>query len=101
MGPGAPLVNEPTNLADLLLAHRFADDEPLLFGVDPPRTIDAGTARAMALDTSHALRNAGVSAGQSVAVQLPDTPETITTMIGIWDAGCVFVPVNPRYPEAE
>ena len=39
--------------------------------------------------------------GQAVAVQMRDSPALITTMFGIWRAGAVFVPVNPRVPAAE
>ena len=38
---------------------------------------------------------------KAVAVQLGDRPPRITTMFGIWLAGGVFVPVNPRVPAPE
>ena len=41
------------------------------------------------------------SRGQPVAVQLPNGPEMVTTMFGVWLAGAVFVPVNWRAPEPE
>jgi acyl-coenzyme A synthetase/AMP-(fatty) acid ligase len=87
------------NLASLLMAHPFADDEPLLYTID--RSVTAGEARAAARRTADALAGAGVSAGQAVASQLPNGPDAVTTMVGIWLAGCVFVPVNARAPEAE
>jgi alkylation response protein AidB-like acyl-CoA dehydrogenase/acyl-coenzyme A synthetase/AMP-(fatty) acid ligase len=34
-------------------------------------------------------------------VQLPNGPEMVTTMFGVWLAGAVFVPINWRAPEAE
>src|SRR5581483_4359804 len=36
-----------------------------------------------------------------VAVQLPNGIAAVTTMFGVWAAGCVFVPVNPRLPDRE
>ena len=37
--------------------------------------------------------------GAAVAVALPNGPAVITTMVAVWLAGGVFVPVNPRSPE--
>ena len=39
--------------------------------------------------------------GKGVAVQLPNCPELVTTMVGIWIAGGVHIPVNPLLPAAE
>src|SRR5207248_2268817 len=33
--------------------------------------------------------------------QLPNGPEAVIAMAGIWLAGCVLVPVNPRHPPNE
>ena len=88
-----------TSLASLLMEHPFADDEPLLFG--PDSTLTAGEARAAAEAVAVDLRGHGAQPGTAVAVQLPDGPDLITAMFGIWLAGGVFVPVNPRYPDAE
>ena len=43
----------------------------------------------------------GLEPGHGVAVRLPTGPELVTTMVGIWLAGGVFVPINDRSPEAE
>jgi len=90
---------EPTSLARLLLEHPASDDDPLLHSVT--ETLSAGAARAGARDVAAALRDAGVAPGRAVAVQLPNGPDAITAMFGVWIAGAVFVPVNPRSPEAE
>jgi acyl-CoA synthetase (AMP-forming)/AMP-acid ligase II/alkylation response protein AidB-like acyl-CoA dehydrogenase len=87
------------SLADLLVAHPFADDKPLLHTID--RSVTAGEARQAAATTAVQLRDAGVQHGQPVAVQLPNGPEMVTTMFGVWRAGAVFVPVNWRAPDAE
>ena len=84
------------NLADLLLEHPFADDEPLLHTVD--RSVSAGDARAAARDLAVQL---GPLDGRAVALALPNGPELVTTMVGVWLAGGVHVPVNPRQSDAE
>ncbi|MDQ6853422.1 MAG: long-chain fatty acid--CoA ligase, partial [Actinomycetota bacterium] len=87
------------SLADLLVDHPFADDEPLLHTIDSCMT--AGEARRSAANVADQLRAAGVGPGQPVAVQLPNGPEMVTTMFGVWLAGAVFVPINVRAPVAE
>jgi len=86
-------------LAALLVEHPFSDDELLLHGVR--ESVTAGAARAEAQALAGALRDAGVEPGRAVAVQLPNGPGAITAMFGVWLAGAVFVPVNPRSPERE
>jgi len=88
-----------TNLASLLIEHPFGDDERLLHTID--RTVTAAEARRAARDLASRLHAAGVGPGQAVTVQLPNGPDVITAMAGIWLAGCVFVPMNPRSPARE
>jgi acyl-CoA synthetase (AMP-forming)/AMP-acid ligase II len=99
MGRRAPVVTEPAALARLLIDHPFAADEPLLHSRD--ETLTAGDARAEAAAIAASLRDAGVAPGHGVAVQMPNGPHVITAMVGVWLAGGVFVPVNPRAPEPE
>ncbi len=87
------------NLANLLLDHPFADDRDLLCTIDG--TVNAGRAREMARSTATRLLASGLEPGHGVAVRLPTGPELVTTMVGIWLAGGVFVPINDRSPEAE
>jgi long-chain acyl-CoA synthetase len=89
----------PVTLAALLIDHPFSDDEPLLHS--PTESMTAGAARAAARALARTLAEAGVEPGAAVAVQLPNGPGAITAMFGIWLAGAVFVPVNPRSPENE
>lgn len=86
-------------LEALLFDHPATDGEPLLHTVDRSRS--AGEARAAARSWATRLAAVGVAAGQPVAVQLADPIDAVEAMIGVWTAGAVFVPVNPRSPEAE
>jgi acyl-CoA synthetase (AMP-forming)/AMP-acid ligase II len=83
-------------LAAVLLNHPFPDDEPLLHTID--RHLTAGQARQAARRLADEL---GPLDGRAVAGQLANTPAVVTTMAGVWLAGGVYVPVNPRHTEAE
>src|SRR5277367_911016 len=87
------------SLADLLTEHPFSDGEDLINTVD--LSITAGTARLEAFRIGARLRSAGVEPGQAVVVQLPNGPEFVFAMFGVWLAGAVFVPANARQPQAE
>ena len=84
------------SLSALLLEHPFADDEGLLHTID--RSMTAGEARAQVRAMVPRL---AVEPGQAVAVMLPNGPELVCAMTAIWEAGAVYVPVNPRLPQAE
>jgi long-chain acyl-CoA synthetase len=86
-------------LADLLTGHPFSDGQDLINTVD--RSVTAGTAREEASRIGVGLRSAGVEPGQAVVVQLPNGPEFVFAMFGVWLAGAVFVPANARQPRAE
>ncbi len=86
-------------LEALLFDHPRADSEPLLHS--PAVTMTAGEVRSGARAIAAALAAVGVGPGRAVAVQIPDGPVAITAMFGVWLAGAVFVPVNPRAPEPE
>src|SRR5271163_865342 len=87
------------SLADLLTEHPFSDGEDLINTVD--LRITAGTARVEASRIGARLRSVGVEPGQAVVVQLPNGPEFVFAMFGVWLAGAVFVPANARQPQSE
>jgi long-chain acyl-CoA synthetase len=89
----------PVTLAALLLDHPNPSDQALLHTTDV--TMTTGDARAGARAIAEMLRAAGVEPGHAVAVQLRNGPDAIVAMFGVWLAGAVFVPVNPRSPELE
>jgi acyl-CoA synthetase (AMP-forming)/AMP-acid ligase II len=84
------------NLAQLLVDHPFSDGELLLHTSD--RSVTAGEARAAAHRMAGELRDVD---RRPVAVQLPNGPDVVAAMAGVWLAGGVYVPVNPRLPAAE
>ncbi len=85
-----------TDLASLLMDHPFADETDLVHTVD--RSVTAGVVRGLAREVAGRL---AIEPGHAVAVQLPNGPELVATMAGVWLAGGVYVPVNPRLPAAE
>jgi long-chain acyl-CoA synthetase len=87
------------DLSELLIAHPFSDDAPLICTVD--RSVTVGEARHGAADIAERLRAGGLQPRQAVIVQLPNGPEFVMAMFGIWLAGGVFVPANVRQPQAE
>jgi len=102
VGRGAALVSEakqPGALTSLLLDHPGAGDEPLILTLDASVTLD--DARAAARARAAELRGAGVQPGQAVGLRLPSGPDALVAMFGVWLAGALFVPLNPRAPKAE
>ncbi len=84
------------NLASLLMDHPFPDGADLVHTAD--HSVTAGAMRAGAQAVADQLV---VEPGQAVAVQMANGSDLLTTMIGVWLAGGVYVPVNPRLPDAE
>ena len=91
--------SDTESLAALLMAHPYADDEPLICTIDGATS--AGDARRQAQDLAVSLAEAGVLPRQAVAVQLDSGPAAMVAMFGVWLAGAVFVPVNVRQPKSE
>jgi amino acid adenylation domain-containing protein len=46
------------------------------------------------------LRDLGCEAGDRVGVLMPKSPAAVTAILGIYKAGCVFVPLDPASPPA-
>ena len=57
----------------------------------------AGRADAIA----DACRSIGVTTGAPVAVMLPNGIDLVATLFGVWQAGGVYVPINPRLTDTE
>jgi acyl-coenzyme A synthetase/AMP-(fatty) acid ligase len=83
-------------LEELLLHHPFGDEVEVLFTADESMTV--GQARIRVAEIASRLE---VAPGTAVAVQLPNGPELLCTMVAIWSVGAVLVPLNERLPDAE
>jgi len=88
-----------TGLAALLTESDAPDDTPLVFWRD--RTYTRGEIAAAAADLSAQLRRAGVAEGNAVSALVPSEPIGVVTLFGVWGAGAVCAPLNPRLPEPE
>ncbi len=87
------------SLVALLMSHPFADDQPLLHTATT--AVLAGEARSAAQERAARLRAAGIGPGDAVAAPLANDPAAVIAMFGIWLAGAVLVPLNPRAPQPE
>jgi acyl-CoA synthetase (AMP-forming)/AMP-acid ligase II len=82
------------SLADLLFTDD-ADPSTLIVhagGVDH----SLGEVRDRAAAIARALSDAGVAAGAPVGVMLPNGADVVAALFGVWRAGAVYVPLNPR-----
>ncbi|HZM75593.1 MAG TPA: condensation domain-containing protein [Candidatus Limnocylindrales bacterium] len=53
-----------------------------------------------AFEIADRLREAGVRAGNLVAIEVPRGPDLIPAMLGAWRLGAGYVPIDPDQPEA-
>jgi long-chain acyl-CoA synthetase len=88
-----------SGLGDLLFASDRPAEEPAVHVGDEEVTRGRLVERA---DTVAAgLRALGVGPGRAVAVMLPDGADLVATLFGVWRAGAVYVPLNPRLSDPE
>jgi long-chain acyl-CoA synthetase len=89
------------SLADLLFAPAERPEPDALAVVDA----ETDTTWAQLAERAEAigvrLRDAGVETGMPVAVQLADSAMLVATIFGVWRAGGVYVPLNPRSTASE
>ena len=52
--------------------------------------------RQRAIDIADALAGMGVGRGAPVGVMLPNGADVVAALFGVWRAGAVYVPLNPR-----
>lgn len=57
--------------------------------------------RQRATEVAETLSGAGVAAGAPVGVMLPNGADLVAALFGVWRAGGVYVPLNPRLAEAD
>jgi len=106
------MTTQPTHELDVYATLRrgFADRLAAPFIVEPDdgaggHPDDGGVTYAdverRSAQVAHALRSAGVGAGDRVAVQVDKSPEALLTYLGVVRLGAVFLPLNPAYREDE
>ncbi len=82
------------SLADVLEARDGDDTTVAVYTSTEEVTRAELRARAEALASR--LRTGGLRPGQAVGVMLPNGPDIVAALFGIWFAGGVYVPLNPR-----
>jgi long-chain acyl-CoA synthetase len=87
--------------------------DDLLFGTPPDADSDAplvhvadesfsrADVRARAVALAATLRDMGLAVGSPVGVMLPDGVELVSALFGVWRSGAVYIPLNPRFTDAE
>ena len=87
------------NLADLLFAGDAPPDEAIAHV--GARTWSRAELQARAAALGPALAEVGVAPGQAVGVMLPNDAPLVAALFGAWQAGAVYVPLNPRLTDPE
>ena len=64
-------------------------------------TVSYGELERLSTAFANALLGLGVKPGDRVALLLPNAPQIILSLFGIWKAGGIVVPLNPLYTERE
>jgi long-chain acyl-CoA synthetase len=82
------------NLADVLEPR--ADDATTVAVYTTGEEVTRAELRARAEALTAVLRDRGLRPGQAVGVMLPNGPDIVAALFGIWFAGGVYVPVNPQ-----
>jgi acyl-CoA synthetase (AMP-forming)/AMP-acid ligase II len=85
-----------TTLADLLFAPDAPVDAASPVVHEGERAWSWAELRSRADAIAADLAAAGVAPGRHVGVMLPNGAELIATLFGVWRAGAVYVPLNPR-----
>lgn len=87
-------------LAQLLLGEPPPGASPELV-ITPAATISRADVVASAERLAAVLARAGCAPGAPVAALLPTDETAVAAMFGVWAAGAVYVPVNPRLHDEE
>jgi long-chain acyl-CoA synthetase len=82
------------NLADVLDPRD--DDATTVAVYTTTEEVTRAELRARAEALTALLRDRGLRSGQAVGVMLPNGPDIVAALFGIWFAGGVYVPLNPR-----
>ncbi|MCU4184198.1 FadD3 family acyl-CoA ligase [Acidiferrimicrobium sp. IK] len=84
-----------------LLAARAAETPGAVAVVDGDTVLTYGDLAGQARSFAAGLVEAGIAVGDRVAIWAPNSAAWIVSMLGIWSAGAVLVPLNTRYRARE
>ena len=87
------------NLADLLFDGDLDEAGEAVHVADS--VTDVLQLRSKADTIAAAVRGSGVEPGRAVAVMLPNGVDLVAALFGVWRAGAVYVPLNPRLTDTE
>lgn len=89
----------PLGLCFHQLFEQMAQDNPAAIAArDPGRSISYADLNAHANRLTHALLARGLQPGDNVALLADRSIDFLITMLGIWKAGGVYLPLDPRWP---
>ncbi|MCP4151550.1 MAG: AMP-binding protein, partial [bacterium] len=91
----------PQNQTIHQLFRRQADaipDSPAVVGMEAAETVTYGQLSRKAAHQAELLRQKGIQPGSIVALLLERSVEMLGTLLGILEAGCAYLPIDPGYP---
>ncbi|MBE7941750.1 MULTISPECIES: MupA/Atu3671 family FMN-dependent luciferase-like monooxygenase [Ramlibacter] len=83
-----------------LIAERAARTPQALALRAPDRDLSHAALQAEAAALARALRARGVQPGDVVGLCLPRSASLVAAMLGIWQAGAAYLPLDPEYPQS-
>jgi long-chain acyl-CoA synthetase len=87
-------MSDGVSLADVLEPR--PDDAGTIAVYSATEEVTRAELRGRAEALAAVLRDAGLRPGQAVGVMLPNGPDIVAALFGVWFAGGVYIPVNPR-----
>jgi amino acid adenylation domain-containing protein len=77
---------------------RLTPEAPAVLGPGVGRCCTYRELQSRAAQVAAFLRGQGITRGSRVAVRMPRRPELIAALLGIWQAGAAYVPIDPAAP---
>ncbi|MCP4157154.1 MAG: amino acid adenylation domain-containing protein, partial [bacterium] len=73
-------------------------DSPAVVGTEATETVTYGQLSRKARQQADGLRQKGIQPGSIVALLLERSVEMLGVLLGILEAGCAYLPIDPQYP---
>ncbi|MFF5859651.1 amino acid adenylation domain-containing protein [Streptomyces sp. NPDC012751] len=94
---GGVLVPDPRPVHELVLRHARGTPHAVAVTADG-RTLDYAALARHSGTVARALREHGVRPGDRVGICLPRGTDLVVAVLAAWQAGAVYVPLDPEYP---